>query len=140
MNPLTSKRGNAWRNLMTAAINKALEDNLLDLNPDHDWLKWPEFTPGDGPYPHRPEHRFEMLIVGELFTVRFCDAGWHEVMFRVENDDTSASGWLERKDAPELQVPSSISRNAFSTTRALLNTYADMKVERKGYGLGRLRM
>lgn len=139
-NPLTSQRAKAWHNLMATAINEALNDNLLDLNPHYDYLKWPGFTPGNGSYPHRPDQRFDMIICGDFFTVHLCDAGWHEVMFRVESNDTSASGWLERQTKPELQVTEKISRHSFKTKRSLLATYANMNVERYGYGLGRFRL
>lgn len=139
MNSLTSTRAKAWHNVMVAAINHALNENLLDLNPDYDYLKWPDFTPGSH-YPNRPTVEFEIEVLDERMAVAMSDAGHHEVFFTISGIDLVASGWLERKTKPELQVNETISKRAFSTSREFTSRAAALDFERKGYGLGVLRM
>lgn len=141
-------RSRAWRNLMVAAINTAIERRLIGLREGEDY--WP------GKKKDRREERwdtcgvvFDFELGGMPAAAYLDDAGWGEIsihcalypkdghaFIRAGNagfsaGDAFAFGWLERRDGAWLQR--SRGMPALTCRRELIEKVAALDVVPLGY-------
>lgn len=140
-------RNRAWRNMMVAAINAALEQKLISLKPgDNRW-------PGAGlkePAKRDTGYVFRFSFPGGVAAVGYVgDAGWDEVSVHVALWPTEkseywigasnagflageayATGWLERQRGAYLQS----SPDMFKCRKSRIATVAEAFVVPKGFG------
>jgi hypothetical protein len=147
--PKCSNRAMAWRNLMVAAINAALERRLFSLAPGEPW-SWPEDEHGE----RLLVFRFSLDGMPAIASVR--DAGWDEVSVHAAilptpdadrwivagnagflAGDAFAAGRLERREGTYLQASSGM----FKCRRHCIDALARTAIEPAGFAdHGKLRM
>jgi hypothetical protein len=138
----------AWRNMLVAGINAAIDRRLFTILPGDN--RWPNCDPDR--YGKRDPHvfAFEIAQIPALCSVH--DAGYDELSIHValwpttdsarwlpaawagfQAGDAYASGWLERRDGAWLQVSTQPLRDQFSCRRARLPQVAALDVQPEGY-------
>jgi hypothetical protein len=140
-------RHRAWRNIMVAAINAALEQKLLFLKPGDN--RWPGALKKD-PHGRAQGHVFRFVFGNGIPAVGYVsDAGWDEVSIHAalwptkEGErwvaasnagflagDAFAAGWLERLKGAWLQS----SNTLFNCRKARMATIAEASVSPHGFG------
>ncbi|BCH52604.1 hypothetical protein ACQZ61_15705 [Agrobacterium vitis] len=144
-----SKRGMAWRNMMIAGINSAIEMKLLSILPGDN--RWPGAKSSHG---DRGEtYAFEFSVAGVPAVGSVFDAGFDEVSVHVAFWPTSegkrwvraagsgfmageayAQGYLERKNGAWLQVPTDLGGStSFKCRTKLLSLIASLDFDPLGY-------
>lgn len=143
-----SVRLRAWRNMLIAGINAAIDRRLFTIRPGDN--RWPGHEPDK--FGRREPHVFEFEIAGIPALCSVNDAGYDELAIHVSlwptpdgerwvraamagflAGDAYASGWLERRDGAWLQVSSQRLRDQFSCRRDRLDQIAAIQVQPKGY-------
>lgn len=138
-----SLRRDAWRNMMVAGINEALDRKLFTLAPGDRWSRTSRFERSEGKI-------YRFAFNGILAVAYVNDAGHDELVFHVALWPTAecerwiqcsnggrlcgeawALGWLERRDGVWLQVSSG--RPSFTCRQDRLASIAVMKAAAKGY-------
>jgi hypothetical protein len=140
--PRGSARARAWRNLMVAAINAALEQGLFALDPAD--KRWPRRN-ADG----ECEPCLFSFTVGDVEGMALIkDDGWDEIGVHAAlrptpkapeflaffnagllAGDAYAAGWLERRRGAYLQTSPSL----FKCRQLLLPVVADAAIEPRGF-------
>lgn len=143
--PLRKQRGvrwNAWRNLMVAAINAALEQRLFGLSPGEDW--WPGADPKNNGG-ERGLYRFtfdgDLPATAAVSAISGDELAIHVLLDprneRVKADFNDglvdgaayAHGWLERRLGAWIQDGG----EEFSCKRAVQARLAAVAIEPQGY-------
>lgn len=136
----SSRRDQAWRNLIVCAVNEALVRRLFSLRPGDN--RWPGSDPDQ-----RESYMFDFTLPCNLpARVSVHDAGFDELSIHVAVNpkgdwvkasnagfnagDVFASTWLERRNGGWIQSSSS----SFRCRRPLLAPLVEMMVEPLGYG------
>lgn len=138
----------AWRNMLVAGINAAIDCRLFTIRPGDN--RWPNQAPDR--YGNRKPHIFEFEIGDIPALCSVHDAGYDELSIHVAlwptpdsarwlpaasagflAGDAYASGWLERRDGAWLQVSTQALRDQFSCRRARLPQVAALAVQPNGY-------
>lgn len=128
-----STRERAWRNLMVAAVNAALDQRVLTLRP------------GDNRYPGKSCTIDFELPGGLPVRAELSDAGWDEVSIHAavnprgryidmaagfDCGDAVGMAWVERQRGAWLQSATT----SFRCRKALLETLARLEVQPQGFG------
>lgn len=143
----STRRKQAWRNLIICAVNEALRRRLFSLMPEDN--RWPGYDPD-----HRESYLFDFSLPGDLSArVAIHDAGFDEVSVSVAVNpkgdwvrasnagfsarEAYATTWVERRNGAWIQSCD----DAFRCRRHLLDALANIKVAPFGYGdRGRIMM
>jgi hypothetical protein len=140
-------RNRAWRNMMVAAINAALDQKLISLKPGDN--RWPGANLKD-PAKHKTGCVFRFTFPGGVAALGYLgDAGWDEISVHaalwptergehwVEASNAGflageayAAGWLERQRGAYLQS----SPDMFNCRNSRISTVAETTIAPKGFG------
>jgi hypothetical protein len=140
-------RHRAWRNMMVAAINAALEQRLISLKPGDN--RWPRAREKDS-RGLTESHVFPFVFGNDVPAFAYLgDAGWDELSIHValwptrEGEqrvaaahayflagDAYAAGWLERQRGAWLQS----STDHFSCRKSRISTVASAAIAPRGFG------
>lgn len=138
----------AWRNMLVAGVNAAIDRRLISVRPgDNRWQNL-EIDAREKPKPH--VFPFEIDGIPALCSIH--DAGYDELSIHVafwptadsadwlpaawigfRAGDAFASGWLERRDGAWLQVSSDPLGRQFSCRQPRLEKIAALDIQPKGY-------
>lgn len=143
-----SLRLRAWRNMLIAGINAAIDRRLFTVRPGDN--RWPGCEPDK--FGRREPYIFEFEIAGIPALCSVHDAGYDELAIHVSlwptpdgerwvgaamagflAGDAYASGWLERRDGAWLQVSSQKLRDQFSCRRNRIDEVVAIQIQPKGY-------
>ncbi|MBP2315516.1 hypothetical protein [Azospirillum soli] len=153
----TSIRARAWRNVMVAAVNTAVEQRLISVRPGDN--RWPGWTPDRAQQHRQPGGSGAVFrfTIGDIPAIGYVgDAGFDEVSVHValwptdrgeewvsvgnagfNAGDVFASGWLERRTGAWLQY----SVSSLKCRKQRLETVASLDIKPTCFGdRGRLIM
>jgi hypothetical protein len=144
-----STRLRAWRNMLIAGINAALDRRLFTIRPGDN--RWPG-REGDK-FGRHEAYVFDFELEGIPALCSVHDAGYDELAIHVAlwptpdgsrwvgaamagflAGDAYASGWLERREGAWLQVSTQRLGDQFSCRRDRLKQVASIEIAPTGYG------